>query len=87
MSDDIRSDRIELELESLSDAQAQRVAAALAGALAGQIAAWPPASPRDAGRLGRGDLDLDAIAEQVAARIFEMIAVERERNDEDASWH
>ncbi|MGZ5205596.1 MAG: hypothetical protein ACXWIZ_11955 [Caldimonas sp.] len=87
MSGEVRIDRIELDLEALSAAEAQVVADALPGALAGQMALWPLPQPRSVGRLDRGDMDLDAIAEEIAARILEIIAVERQRNDEDASWH
>jgi hypothetical protein len=90
MSGDLRIDRIEVELESLNAAQAEIVAAAISGALAGQWPAWPlqttqsqtqgedaPAGERP---------DVDAIAAEIAARILETLAVERERNSEEAAW-
>lgn len=94
MSGDVRVDRVEVNLESLSVAEAQVVAAALPGALAGQMALWPLPLPR----LGRAapppDNALSALADEIAAQILELIALQAERNgtadsetDEDAPWH
>lgn len=88
MSGDVRIDRIEVELESLSATQAEIVAAAISGALAGQLLSWPlPMSQpqRDDARAGDKP-DIDAIAAEIAARILETLAVERERNSEEAAW-
>jgi hypothetical protein len=92
MSDDVRIDRIEVELESLCAAQAEIVAAAISGALAGQMLSWPlptsqpqPQSQGDDAPTGDKP-DVDAIAAEIAARILETLAVERERNSEEASW-
>jgi len=90
MSGDLRIDRIEVELESLSAAQAEIVAAAISGALAGQLSSWPlataqPQPQSDEASAGEKP-DVDAIAAEIAARILETLAVERERNSEEAAW-
>jgi hypothetical protein len=90
MSGDLRIDHLEVELESLSAAQAEIVAAAISGALAGQLPAWPlPMSqlqPQGAGAPAAERPDVDAIAAEIAARILQTLAVERERNSEEAAW-
>ena len=92
MSDDVRIDRIEVELESLGAAQAEIVAAAISGALAGQLLSWPlPMSqPQLQPQSDDGSVaerpDWDAIAAEIAARILETLAVERERNSAEAAW-
>ncbi|MEO8526437.1 MAG: hypothetical protein ABI460_17055 [Caldimonas sp.] len=92
MSGGLRIDHIEVELEELSAARAEIVAAAISGALAGQLAAWPLqlTSPRqqpqgDDASAGERP-DVDAIAAEIAARILQTLAVERERNSEEAGW-
>ncbi|MEP7300222.1 MAG: hypothetical protein ABI699_01740 [Caldimonas sp.] len=88
MSDDVRVERIELELEWFTAAQAQLVAASLPGALAVQMALWPQQPrPPSVGRADRDAPDVDAIAAGIFQQLLDLIAVQRERNDEDASWH
>jgi hypothetical protein len=92
MSDDLRIDRIEVELESLGAAQAEIVAAAISGALAGQLPSWPlrmsqpQLQPQGDGAQAAERPDWDAIAAEIASRILETLAVERERNSEEAAW-
>jgi hypothetical protein len=92
VSGDLRIDRIEVELEALNAAQAEIVAAAISGALAGQLPSWPlPMSQPQMHLQGDGAPaaerpDWDAIAVEIAARILETLAVERERNSEEAAW-
>lgn len=92
MSGDLRIDYIEVELDSLSASQAEIAAAAISGALAGQMPSWPlPVSPASLQPQGDSTADeerpdWDAIAAEIAARILETLAVERERNSEEAAW-
>jgi len=86
MSGEVRVDRVEIELETLNAAQAQIVAAAIAGALTAQLASSPPPRPPRTVRRDGDDLDVEALAAEIAARILEAIEMARERNDEEAAW-
>ena len=47
----------------------------------------PQTQARDVDGPGRDEVDIDALAAEIAARVLETIAVERERNEEASAWH